>query len=132
MSKLRAERGLPKYRECEDCYPQLLPENYDAFTLWQLVQGQVIIAGMGEVIGLDHPAIWKDIDEYEKEFGRIDRWKNFNKLIQLFYHMRDARNKWAEEEKAKQERLEFQKKIGVKETEELYNSSPNGVVVRTS
>lgn len=49
--------------DCDECLPELLPVNYDAWRVYQLVQTQVI-AGVNGVIDLNHLAIWEIIDRY--------------------------------------------------------------------
>ena len=80
-------------------------------------------AGMGDVVDLDHKAVWKDIDEYEREFGKIDRWTTFNKIIQVFCHMQIKNREWAELEEEKKKQEELKKKVGNEEAEEFIKNS---------
>lgn len=76
-----------------------MPENHEALKIWVLVNGQLIVGGMGDVIDINHLAIWKDIEEYEKAMYGLDtdKWKLFNKIICLFRHMNSKQAEWAEE-----------------------------------
>lgn len=72
-------------------YEELLPINYDTFYIWLTVNRQMIIS-MNGVVDLNHVAVWKDIDEYEKEFGLVDRWNIFKKIISVFNYFNENRN----------------------------------------
>ena len=63
--------------DCEGCgyfkeTPQLMRQNEDAYIVWSIVQGQVI-AGFDKIIDINHQSVWKIIDEYENEHGKIEK-----------------------------------------------------------
>lgn len=83
---------------------------------------------MGDIIGLNHLAVWKDIEEYEKECGRLDKWKIFNKIVKLFYHMRIKQDEWSEIKKEKKEKQELESKVGKEAVNEVYNSQGQDLI----
>ena len=81
MYARRREKGIkPDVPPCRKCRPELMQGNEDAAYIYQLVQRQVITAGMGEVIDLNHAALWRLIDE----FGIESRLEVFLKVIAAF------------------------------------------------
>jgi hypothetical protein len=59
--------------------PNILPENEEAFRVWQLVNGQVVTAGMGEVIDISFPAVEAAMEALDVE----DRKECFLKVIEI-------------------------------------------------
>jgi len=43
--------------DCDTCRPKLLEENFETLQVWQLVENQVIVGGMGTIIDINIPAI---------------------------------------------------------------------------
>ena len=60
-------------------------ENADALKIWSLVQDQVIVGGMGVVLGINHIAVWKAIEKYRIR----DELDVFEKVIRAFSHVRE-------------------------------------------
>ena len=56
---------LGKEPPCEQCKPELLPENEDSIFVFSFVRNQVVTAGMGQVIGINHLAISNAIRLFE-------------------------------------------------------------------
>ncbi len=69
---------------CANCMPEYMPENREALSLWPLVRNQVI-ASFGQVIDINHLAVWEDIDR----FGINSPKQCFLKIITLFNHFRE-------------------------------------------
>jgi hypothetical protein len=67
-----------------------MPENREALRIWPIVQGQVIVGGMGEIVGLNHLSVWKDIDR----FGVEGPLACFKKILVLFRHFREKEGQW--------------------------------------
>lgn len=63
--QLKAEHG--KEPECWKCMPELLRSNYDAWQVWLMVQGQLILAPNGHAVDVNHMAVWKLIEMYDVE-----------------------------------------------------------------
>lgn len=51
--------------------------------IFKIVRGQVLVAGMGSVIGLNHLAVWEAIDRYKVS----DKIRCFEKVNAVFYHL---------------------------------------------
>ena len=91
-----------KIRDCRACpvftsKPEVLPGNLRAWELYQLVGTQVRVAGMGEVIGLDHTAVLAVFALYDlKGEEAIDIFEKLIVLHGLF--MQDQRKKSTERE----------------------------------
>lgn len=87
--RLRAQHGNEP--DCESCLPvQLLPANIPVVKIWALVQGQLITRGMsGEVIDINHLAIWEAIDRFADRFGIYSPLDVFTKIVKLFRDLRD-------------------------------------------
>lgn len=69
---------------CSECMPEYMPENRDALMLWPIVRGQVI-ATFGQVIDINHLALWEDIDR----FGVGNPKQTFLKILKLFHHFQE-------------------------------------------
>jgi hypothetical protein len=76
--------------------PDMLPENEEAFKVWQLVNGQVVTAGMGEVIDISFPAVEIAMEALDVE----DRKECFLKVVEISRTVIAAQNKKAKEESA--------------------------------
>ena len=76
-----AERKPPATPPCESCRVDLKVENEDAARIFMTVRGQVLVVGNGQVIGLNHLAVWAAIDAY----GVRDRTGCFEKVFRLFH-----------------------------------------------
>ena len=77
----RRERGIkPDTPPCHKCRPHLMQGNEDAAAVYQLVQRQILTAGMGEVVDLNHLAVWRLIDE----LGVENRLETFLKVVGTF------------------------------------------------
>jgi len=69
---------------CDSCLPDLLPENYPIYQVWQLVSGQWIVAGMGDPIAINHLAIWELLDRYGEELGVENKLECFLLINRCF------------------------------------------------
>lgn len=59
--------------DCLSCMPITMQENESAFRIYELVEDQVITAGMtGEIISLLNSSIWGAIDRFRDKFGITD------------------------------------------------------------
>jgi hypothetical protein len=67
---------------CWDCFPVLLEENKFLFQVYKLVAGQVIVAGMGEVLDLNICAVDVAFDAFD--VPRELRNKYLHRLISMF------------------------------------------------
>jgi len=65
---------------CRECIEPLRPENRDAVEIWQLTESQLIVAGMGSVVGVNQLAVWAAIDRYRVK----DPVWTFEKVLRLF------------------------------------------------
>ena len=63
--------------------PELLPVNNEAILVFSLTRGQVITAGMGDVIGLNFMAV----DFIMNLYGIEDRRRVFEKVLVAFDHV---------------------------------------------
>jgi len=66
--------------QCSDCIPALRDDNREAMWIWQVTENQVIVGGMGAVIGINQLAVWKAIEMYRAK----DPVKVFEKVLRLF------------------------------------------------
>lgn len=78
-----ADRDPPQRPPCSNCRVELLPENSDAANIYSVVKGQVIVAGMGQVIGLNQLAVWEAIDRFQV----INKLDCFEKVVGTFNHI---------------------------------------------
>lgn len=79
---LYAKRKPPQSPPCDTCRTELLEENEDAAEIYHIVRGQVITRFDGQIIDLNHLAVWAAIDGY----GVKDRQGCFEKVLKVFYH----------------------------------------------
>lgn len=54
------------------------------YQIWQLVSGQLIVAGMGEPIAINHLAIWEVLDRYGEMFGIDNKLECFIQINRIF------------------------------------------------
>jgi len=83
---VKAEYG--KVPDCDKCLADIPPldfANVDALRVWNLVQDQTIVAADGQVVAINHLAVWRIIDEYEIK----DRIKTFEKVLRIFKEERE-------------------------------------------
>jgi hypothetical protein len=80
--KTHGERTPPTIPPCESCWVELKEENKDIASIYMEVRNQVITVGMGEVIDINHLAIWAAINEYKIK----DRIGTFKKVCRTFHH----------------------------------------------
>lgn len=64
---------------CEKCLPPVLPGNREAFAVWEYCSGQVITAGMGEVLDISFPAVRIAIEE----LGMRDSRELFLSVVEI-------------------------------------------------
>lgn len=87
-----AKSVLGKEPNCSECLPVLYDENADAINVWLITKGQIISVGMGEVVDINHLAVWKVIEK----LGIANEWDCFNKVVRVFHHttqlMKDKSN----------------------------------------
>lgn len=84
--------GVPFQEDnCIDCWPELMPENVDAFKVWAIVSGQRILSGMGQTIDINQLAVWRIIDELKIK----NRFECFLKVMQIArYSFRKEHEEW--------------------------------------
>lgn len=61
----RAKRNPPEEPPCDECWVDLMPENREAAEIYMMTRGQIISAGMGQVIDISIPAVKIVMDLYE-------------------------------------------------------------------
>lgn len=61
-----------KEPDCLKCFPSVLPENMAAFKIYNVVEDQILFAGMGEPIALMNEPIWSAIDRFRSVFSVYD------------------------------------------------------------
>jgi len=81
-----AERTPPEEPPCEMCWVDLMPENRQAVEVYMIVRGQMITAGMGQVIDLSIPAVKIVMDLYPG--GIDDQWKCLSKVRAAFHEFK--------------------------------------------
>lgn len=88
--QIYSQRTPPELPPCETCRIELLAENRDAAHIYMACQRQVITAGMGEVIDLNHLALWQMIDR----LNVADPLRCFELINKTFHHyLRQSRDK---------------------------------------
>lgn len=75
--------------------PPLILENKDALKVYNLTEGQVIVASMGGIIDIQQSAIWEVIDRYQIE----NSIKVFEKVVSTFRYFLNIDKEKEEEEK---------------------------------
>lgn len=86
---------------CADCLPPLMFENVDAINIWNITRDQLVFAGMaGVLVGPNHLAIWKAIDEYNIK----NRTRCFEKVISIFAHFTENERERRKAEEAGREK----------------------------
>ena len=63
-----------------------MPENRQAMEIYMVSRGQMITAGMGQVIDIDNLAIFGAMDRYPG--GIADQWKCLAKVRAAFHHFK--------------------------------------------
>ena len=53
--------------------------------VWSLVNDQLIVSGTGEIIGLNHLAVWEVIDRYHISNPN----RTFEKILKIFRHFQE-------------------------------------------
>jgi len=53
--------------------------------VWSLISDQLIVSGLGEVIGLNHLAVWEVIDRYKVS----NPVRTFEKIIKVFRYFQE-------------------------------------------
>ena len=76
-----AHRKPPQEPPCDTCRVELAEANEDAAHIYRIVCGQVITRFDGQVVDLNHLAVWAAIDGYEVK----DRRGCFEKVLKTFY-----------------------------------------------
>jgi len=76
----------PLCKACRGEFP-LLAKNKDAIRIWRLTESQMIVAGMGGVVGVNQLAVWEAIDRYRVK----EPLKTFEKVLKLFQDVTMAR-----------------------------------------
>jgi len=83
-----------KEPNCLDCMPITMQENEAAFRVYELVEDQVITAGMsGEIIGLIASEVWNAIDKFKDKFGIVDDMEcffNVKKIASTIHELQRA------------------------------------------
>jgi len=75
--------------------PPLILENKDALKVYNLTEGQVIVASMEGIIDIQQSAIWEVIDRYQIE----NSIKVFEKVVSTFRYFLNIDKEKEEEEK---------------------------------
>ena len=57
-----------KLPDCETCLPDLDPNNFDAWRVYQATQNQLIM-GFGGPISINQVAVWQYLEKYNDEFS---------------------------------------------------------------
>ena len=100
--KLYAERELKNPDSenteppCSECLPELGSINQVALRVYLACQDQLIVGGMGGVIGINHLAVWK----YIEKFNVRNECSVFNRVVAVSQHMV---KRWNEEIQEKTE-----------------------------
>ena len=81
--------------DCENCIPPLIPDNEDAFQVYQQTHSQYILSGMGGPVDINHLPVWEYIDRYEIE----DPLGCFEIVVAVSRHMINAMNEEAKAER---------------------------------
>lgn len=79
--------GVPP--PCESCYPVPLQNNIAAVQVYNLCANQLIVSGMGEIIGMNYLAIFEVMNLLEIQ-NRLDCLNRVNVLFAHIQEMRDA------------------------------------------
>lgn len=68
--------------DCLECpyLPKILPGNESVLQVFMATQNQVIVVGLGTVIGLQHGPVWEYLDRYEVE----NPMEVFESVMKLF------------------------------------------------
>ena len=69
--------------DCDNCLPPLLPDNEDVVRVFNVVQGQVVTAGQGKVVDINHAAIHHAIRIYKV----VDKKDCFERVTWLFHEL---------------------------------------------
>lgn len=72
---------------CDTCRPAVNPHNQDAWRIFQIVQTQVVTAGMGDVIGVDFNALNFVMELYDID-NRRECFEKVNVLFNEFHRNR--------------------------------------------
>lgn len=78
----RQARGIIGDPPCDTCRVELLPENAEAGQIYFTCRGQVVTEGMGEVIDINHVALWQAIDRYKVQ----EPLRVFELVNKVFHH----------------------------------------------
>ena len=71
-----------KPTECQECFPELMPENIEAWRMYSVISGQLIMGQAGP-IDIDQNALHKAMELYEIENKR----DCFERVCALARHM---------------------------------------------
>lgn len=80
--QMYAERKPPGMSPCESCRVELREENREAARIYMETRGQVITAGMGDVVDINILAVTKLMDLY----GIKNQVEMLNKIRKTFHH----------------------------------------------
>ena len=70
--------------DCTECMPNVMAENDSAFRIYELVEDQVIIAGMsGEIVALMNGPIWEAIDRFREQVGIDNDLECFSRVKKI-------------------------------------------------
>lgn len=67
---------------CQECLPELMPENYEAWHIYTIISGQLIMGQAGP-IDIDHNALHRAMDLY----GVEDKRDCFERVCTVARHM---------------------------------------------
>lgn len=89
--RVTTKDGLPwTESRCDTCRVDLMADNRDAAHIYMACRHQVVTAGMGEVIDINHLPVWQMIDRMQVR----DPLRCFELIIKTFHHyLRQSREK---------------------------------------
>ena len=87
--QMYAERNPPGTPPCESCRIELKEENRDVAKIYLEVRGQIITAGMGEVVDINILAVTKLMDLY----GIKNQLECLKRIRSIFHHFLSKKEK---------------------------------------
>lgn len=84
MWRERNERGVPGAPPCDTCRVDLLPENEVAGNIYLETRGQVLTAGMGQVVDINHLAVEAAVRRRRVPLKM--RQRVFEQVVRVFHH----------------------------------------------
>jgi len=72
--------------KCDICMPVLHECNHAVAQIWLLTQGQIITAGMGDIVDINHIALWKNIEKFRDIYEIENETDCFLRVVKLFHY----------------------------------------------